>query len=118
MSIATSIIITSALPNVTFPNLREGVLCFNSQIVLLENSKVSKVFGCNFFRVKSQVIKLVFGLALSKSLVSFRGDVVQGLAQMRIGTKSIWIVVQAGWSSVVSPLEGLDQHHLSLGCEV
>ena len=24
----------------TFPNLREGVLCFNSQIVLLENSKV------------------------------------------------------------------------------
>ena len=103
---------------VTFPNLREGVLCFNSQIVLLENSKVSKVFSCNFFRVKSKVIKLVFGLALSKSLVSFRGDVVQGLAQMRIGTKSIWIVVQAGWSSVVSPLEGLDQHHLSLGCEV
>ena len=38
-------------------------MSFNSQIVLLENSKVSKVFGCNFFRVKSQVIKLVFGLA-------------------------------------------------------
>ena len=37
---------------------------------------------------------------------------------MRIGTKSLfWTVFQAGWSSVYSPLEGLDQHHLSLGCE-
>ena len=59
----------------------------------------------------------MFGLALAIALVSFRRDVVQGLARMRIGTKSIWIVVQAGWS-LVSPLEGLDQHHLSLGCEV
>ena len=49
---------------------------------------------------------IVFGLALRKSLVSFRRDIVQGLAQMRIGTKSIWIVVFiAGWSLVYSPLE-------------
>ena len=39
---------------------------------------------------------------------------------MRIGTKSLLdcLSIQAGWSSVFSPLEGLDQHHLSLGCEV
>ena len=35
-----------------------------------------------------------------KALVSFRRDIVQGLARMRIGTKSIWIVVQAGWSGL------------------
>ena len=58
----------------------------------------------------------MFGLAFERALVSFRHDIVQGLAWMRIGTKSIWIVVQAGWS-VFSPFEGLDQHHLSLGCE-
>ena len=36
----------------------------------------------------------MFGLALAIALVSFRrDDIVQGLARMRIGTKSIWIVV-------------------------
>ena len=56
---------------VTFPNLREGVLCFNSQIVLLENRKVSKVSGIPaFFRVKSQVIKLCL-LPMVQSLCVF-----------------------------------------------
>ena len=35
----------------------------------------------------------MFGLALWRALVSFRHYIVQGLARMRIGTKSIWIVV-------------------------
>ena len=57
----------------------------------------------------------VFGLALRKALVYFRHDLVQALAQMRIVTKSFWVVFQAGWSPVYSPLGALDQL-LTLGC--
>ena len=37
---------------------------------------------------------------------------------MRIGTKSILDCRLAGWSSVLFTPWGLDQHHLSVGCEV
>ena len=57
----------------------------------------------------------MFGLALRKALVYFRHDIVQALAQMRIVTKSFWVVFQAGWFLVYSPLGALVQL-LTLGC--
>ena len=57
----------------------------------------------------------MFGLALRKALVYFRHDLVQALAQMRIVTKSFWVVFQAGWFLVYSLLGALVQL-LTLGC--
>ena len=58
----------------------------------------------------------MFGLALAIALVSFRrDDIVQGLARMRIGTKSFWVAFQAGWFLVYSLLGALVQL-LTLGC--
>ena len=62
---------------------------------------------------------IVFGLALKKSLVSFRHDLRFSADAHRHQVFS-WAVTQFKQVGLrfFSPLEGLDQHHLSLGCEV
>ena len=96
---------------VTFPNLGEGVLCFNSQIVLLENSKVSKVSGIPaFFRVKSQVIKLCL-LPMVQSLCVFPElwspvAMCVGFRHPLLGLSKLRLVLFAPWRFLHHNLPG------------
>ena len=78
---------------VTFPKAREGVFLSTHKLFLL---KVFWVKGFSVFKVSSkwtsQVINLVFGLALGKALVPFRHDLGFSANAHRHQVPS-WIVV-------------------------
>ena len=105
---------------VTFLKVRK-VFYLSTRKLLVTKLSWVKGFLVTILSLKwnSQVIKLVFGLALWRALVSFRHDLDgnPGLsAAAHRHQVSFGIIFQAGWFLVCSPLELWVQHHPHVGC--
>ena len=105
------------------PSIRLG-RCFSSNSQTFSNKtfmgKSFLVSSLSFLKIKQSdcVLQFVFGLAYWKAFDSFRHYIVQGLAQMRIGTKYLLDCRSSRLVSGIFTRWALDHHHLSLGCEL
>ena len=107
--------------NALSPSLRLGKVFFLSTRKLFK-LKVFWVKGFSVFKVSSkwtsQVINLVFGLALGKALVPFRHDLGFSADAHRHQVSFGLSYISSRFGLWLCTLWALVHHHLSLGCEV